>query len=531
MSTKTGKVLFAKTTYGRYEFVVPASGKYKLECWGAAGGLGYGGANPFGLGGYACGEVKLTKGETIYIYVGEDGVNANTTPSFNGGGSAYATSGHNGGRGGGASDIRRGADNFNSRIIVAGGGGGAQSTCGGVGTTAGHGGGLTGITSINQTGTGYRGSYATGGTQTAGGTAHNNSGQPVIHGSFGVGANSQTCGAGGGGGWYGGGSTYTAGGGGGSSYIGTLENALTIDGASVQPSISGGTQTGNSGNGGVKITLFTITTYHYALYNVDEDKYYIPNKNFYDFINNKFIPVTIDYLKDQKSNAYKFMYDINDMFKRMYINSNKNFIPIQQLYTPQTKIIKISIYDETFNNPVLSNNEVLNSKVFDPSKIHIKYNISCDNINNSIIKVEGFIQDDNYSYRFVDIGNINSAKVLIKWHDDFYGKDLKKTSLYQILIDGIDGNELNRYELDFISFDLYAAFKNRVIANTDMVKSISFHTKEFQSMKRLTDVDIKVFYDKEEDMIYIRFNKGFTNALVKKLENTEIQYDESMETF
>ena len=44
-------------------------------------------------------------------------------------------------------------------------------------------------------------------------------------------------------------------GGGGSSYISGLENASTIDGRNSMPSISGGTETGHSGNGYARITL------------------------------------------------------------------------------------------------------------------------------------------------------------------------------------------------------------------------------------------------------------------------------------
>lgn len=517
-------------TGGKQEWNVPYNGKYKLECWGAAGGVGYNNGNPYGLGGYACGETILNAGEKLYVYVGEDGINMNTTPAFNGGGASFASSGHNGGRGGGASDIRRPYDDLNHRIIVAGGGGGAQSTCGGVGTTAGHGGGLTGITSINQTGTGYRGSYASGGTQTSGGGAYNNSGQPVIYGQFGIGANSQTCGAGGGGGWYGGGSTYTAGGGGGSSYIGTLENAVTISGNTSMPSLLGQSQIGNSGNGAVKITLLSASTCHYALYNSDEDRYYIPNKCFYNETTDSFDPVTIDYLKDYKNNSYRFMYNINDIVKRMY-HERKSFLPIEKLNMKNMKVVKLDIYDENFDNVILNTNLLGSSNVFNATKVNIKYNISSDNLNNSIVKIPGFHQEDNYSYRFIDIGNNLNTKILIKWYDKFYGKDLKETDINKILIDGIDGNEINTYELDFLRFDIYIAFKNKTYNQKDTLNKISFCTKEFENMKSIPDSDIKVFHDKDKDKILIKFNNTFNNVLVNKLDNREIQYEESIEKF
>lgn len=92
--------------------------------------------------------------------------------------------------------------------------------CGGVDATAGFGGGLTGGTSWNRSGS-YVNNTSYGGTQTAGGSyklgnSPNNNG---VVGGFGVGAAAGTCAAGGGSGYYGGGSLYTSGGGGGSSFI------------------------------------------------------------------------------------------------------------------------------------------------------------------------------------------------------------------------------------------------------------------------------------------------------------------------
>ena len=208
-------------------------GKYKLECYGASGGIGNGNINPIGKGGYASGELFIPTLMTLYVHVGQDGVNNwATSVRYNGGGAAVNVGGHNGGAGGGATDFRlsnaawNNIESLKTRILVAGGGGGAQPNCGNT-ATAGHGGNLTGGTSYNQ---GYQGrpaitaatrAYSKGGTQTSGGTAYNiNDGNNslIASGSFGSGANSVQCGAGGGGGWYGGASGYTSGGGGGSSY-------------------------------------------------------------------------------------------------------------------------------------------------------------------------------------------------------------------------------------------------------------------------------------------------------------------------
>lgn len=262
-------------------------GKYKMECWGAAGGWGTGRANPYGKGGYTVGEVSIIQETTVWLYIGRRGSHfdeANfTEASFNGGGYYVAAfnNGHSGGGGGGSSDIRLVGGTWNdsasliSRIMVAGGGGGGQSTCGGSGTTAGHGGGITGTRSYNTNSPVYGGSYSNGGSQTAGGASWNNTGQWHYTGSFGKGANSDSCGAGGGGGYYGGGASYTAGGGGGSSFISGLTgcNAVNASGAHTGQAIhysglifrnastTGGVK---EGDGAIKITLlepYTFGTY------------------------------------------------------------------------------------------------------------------------------------------------------------------------------------------------------------------------------------------------------------------------------
>ena len=62
--------------------------------------------------------------------------------------------------------------------------------------------------------------------------------------------------AAGGGGYYGGGGAGAGmASGGGSGYIGSLASAQTIAGNTTMPNPSGGTMTGNSGNGYARITL------------------------------------------------------------------------------------------------------------------------------------------------------------------------------------------------------------------------------------------------------------------------------------
>jgi hypothetical protein len=212
-------------------FVVPSGvSTITIEAWGAQG---WSGSNQGGRGGYAKGDLSVTVGEILAIYVGGQGTAANLAFSpmgggFNGGGdgqSNFSTTGSAvAGGGGGASDVRQSGISLFDRVIVAGGGGGSTNNGGAFG---GAGGGLAG--SNGGATVGYPG--GTGGTQVAGGSNG---------GGFGEGGDATVTmipwNGGGGGGWYGGGvSPAHAGGGGGSSYIGDVSNVLII----------GGLQTGN----------------------------------------------------------------------------------------------------------------------------------------------------------------------------------------------------------------------------------------------------------------------------------------------
>ena len=107
-------------------YTVPLTGTYKIECWGAQGGSTYA---PGGKGGYTCGNLRLSKGIPLYIYVGP--TTSGISPVFNcgssastGGSAVYVSPG------GGATDVRLQNGDWNdfnslkSRIIVAAGGGG-----------------------------------------------------------------------------------------------------------------------------------------------------------------------------------------------------------------------------------------------------------------------------------------------------------------------------------------------------------------------------------------------------------------------
>jgi len=108
------------------EFEAPYTGVYLLEVWGAQGGMDtdeYGNIVYGGKGGYSKGEVRLTQGQKLYVYVGEKGGNYNVTSynAFNGGGKGGKTLGNRYGAGG-----EGGADGnaYSEGIREAGAGGG-----------------------------------------------------------------------------------------------------------------------------------------------------------------------------------------------------------------------------------------------------------------------------------------------------------------------------------------------------------------------------------------------------------------------
>ena len=142
-------------------FTAPKSGNYRIETWGAAGGSGdvyasYRGGN----GAYTSGDIYLNAGTTLYIYVGEKGLDSESNKSirgsYNGGEHGtlqYISKGYGsfytfGGSGGGATDISisneenelvqtstnfryvRSKLSYLDRIMVAGAGGGGSSRSG-----------------------------------------------------------------------------------------------------------------------------------------------------------------------------------------------------------------------------------------------------------------------------------------------------------------------------------------------------------------------------------------------------------------
>lgn len=218
-----GQVTTFSFTGAVQTYTVPAGVTgIQIECWGAQGGTGTGFdgvEGTGGLGGYAIGELTVTPGQVLEVYVGGGGTTFGPG-GFNGGGQSGTNYGS---EGGGASDVRIGAYAFADRVIVGAGGGGG--TFGSYGHIGGDGGGLIG--GAGGSGDGF--TAGLGGTQIAGGAAGCCYGA-ASPGTFGLGASpGDYHNAGGGGGWYGGGSgAGHAGAGGGSSYIdGVVAGATT----------------------------------------------------------------------------------------------------------------------------------------------------------------------------------------------------------------------------------------------------------------------------------------------------------------
>jgi hypothetical protein len=279
-----GSISYAYNYKGTVQtWIVPESGVYKIEVWGAGGdgtpgkGTNQGEGWSGGGGGYIGGNIALEKGKTLYIYVGgrgnpsvgaRGGVQAG---GWNGGGSSGGqTLGANGGGGHGATDVRTvngnwdAQDSLESRIIVAGGGGGGaggmvytgHSGNGGIGIAEGG----DGLSNPNNGGVF--------GTSGGGGTTPNSGGQPIpgdilnlTAGSLGKGGNggqNGRGGGGGGGGYYGGsggtdvGSQLPGGGGGGSSWAKTTDSDLKFTEVTSPAVIGGGT---HDGHGKVLITF------------------------------------------------------------------------------------------------------------------------------------------------------------------------------------------------------------------------------------------------------------------------------------
>ncbi|MDO4996287.1 MAG: glycine rich domain-containing protein [Bacilli bacterium] len=228
-------------------FVVPKTGTYKLEVWGAQGGsISYNSIDYLGgYGGYSVGTINLTKDSSVFVNVGSSGRNSYNQflydvfqGGYNGGGTSQSSYNDIRTGGGGATHIAlvsgvlkdlssyKGTLISNTYysstniIIVAGGGGGAGYH---LNTSIRNGGSAGGYIGSDGDGLPNDASYdmgkGLGGSQTTGGK----SARDLTNGKFGVGCSYGSPNASaGGGGLYGGGCGYStaSAGGGGSGYIG-----------------------------------------------------------------------------------------------------------------------------------------------------------------------------------------------------------------------------------------------------------------------------------------------------------------------
>ena len=288
-------------------YIVPRTGKYKIETWGAQGGTEQWSLYPsYNYGAYSVGVSELTSGDLLHVNVGGQG-RGSTGSTFNqpwqgGGGSSnhVNTGGYNGGgdgtqhqnemfsnSGGGATHIATvpgllkdlssykdtGGTNVSNEILIVSAGGGAKGCWKTNNNTNGYiasGGGYSSNSGSYSNGGGGSGTLA-GSTQTSGS-------------SFGLGATGIS---GGGGGWYGG-KTASQMSAGGSSYIASSNLISSNDiikhmtGYSVATSSEDDTRTqttachnqnpiedcSKEGNGYAKITLLETETMLASL-NVD----------------------------------------------------------------------------------------------------------------------------------------------------------------------------------------------------------------------------------------------------------------------
>ena len=116
------------STYCSYYKVSLAPGSYLIYVYGAEGGGYDKEGSKGGKGGLSSGVLKLRKTTQYFAFIGAKGVTATSgvpAATFGGGGSGYSNGQtEHTSSGGGASDLRTDANDFNSRIIVSGGGGG-----------------------------------------------------------------------------------------------------------------------------------------------------------------------------------------------------------------------------------------------------------------------------------------------------------------------------------------------------------------------------------------------------------------------
>ena len=230
---------YLSVNQGTWDWTVPSTGNFKIECWGAQGGRSncYGPAG--GQGAYATGVIRLTGGDQLKIIVGRMGQ-----------GNCYDCGG------GGFTAITN--ENYQAIVVAGGGGGGSASGMNGPGPFHGHANETGGGTAWANGGGPNQGGNGAGGPPGGGGGITGNGGGPWGGQSFQSGAqgggNQARGGFGGGGG---GGGTNGAGGGGG--YGGGASSRWSFYGAGggsfVDPEATSIQKQASQKSGGGKIVI------------------------------------------------------------------------------------------------------------------------------------------------------------------------------------------------------------------------------------------------------------------------------------
>jgi hypothetical protein len=248
-TTLDGDVTIDSATQGIQEWVVPTTGDYIIEAWGAQGFAGDPGRSG-GKGAYATGTFSLTAGETLYIVVGQKGTGGTNSGGGGGGSFVVDSSGSplviaGGGGGTRLSVYQNGCDGRSSQYAGTGSSSGATWACGAKTTGLGTGGAISGM-SWGSGGAGFSGNgsgevmHASwggyGGKQWSSGMTggQGNSTCGRADGGFGGGGSGNGCYGGGGGGGYSGGDGGRLAGGGGSY----------VDSSGTATSTTAGVQTG-----------------------------------------------------------------------------------------------------------------------------------------------------------------------------------------------------------------------------------------------------------------------------------------------
>lgn len=454
------------------EFVVPVSGFYRIQLWGAKGGYGSDGTNyNGGKGAYTVGTIELIAGTKLYVNVGgagEDHISNGRSlckGGFNGGGAGGQDNGNNdsGGGGGGATDIAlvysditydetnmvytRSQASYASRIMVAAGGGGGAWNQISPGTGV-HGGKLSVVNLIT-----YRGGTSrnnTKGSQTDGyAFGYGESGPFMVTGE---------AKGGGGGGYYSG--YYTDNGGqgaGGTSYIsgytgcvavkgendttpktgcadGTTNNACSIHysglkftsarmvaGNGSMPKTTGrGNMTGNDDNGFAKITFIKSSNNTAPVPTPGQEMNFyeaFPDYNKTEYIESHGTEIISTFYQIDENSGFDITFNVSTPIN----NSTKYIISAGSDYYLSTSNNNAS-WAGTFK----FNNQSYNAHITSNQKINVKYK------NNSLITNNGTTYISNNSSL-----NASTLDIFGDHMDYSYNSSMKLYNLYLY-----DGNEV-----------------------------------------------------------------------------------------